>query len=302
MLDPELIEQLAGALGTEAGLIEKDWHVTRALGVLATIQHDRIKPTFSGGISLSKGWGLIKRFSEDIDFKVAGDTDRNARRAYRESVMTTLQASGFELQGEPVVRDSSRFFSANFSYPSQFRIGPGLRPHLRVEMSFHTPALPAVTRPLQSMIGKALKESPEVSAFPCVDPVETAADKLSALAWRVCTRQRGTDDDDPTVIRHLHDLAALEQLATASAAFRNLVLQAAAADSNRGGGTAPASPADRFAAMLHQLETDAAWAAEYNDYVHQVSFAQPEEIIAFGQALEAAKRLINALFEQATPI
>ena len=42
MLDPELIEQLAGALGTEAGLIEKDWHVTRALGVLATIQHDQI--------------------------------------------------------------------------------------------------------------------------------------------------------------------------------------------------------------------------------------------------------------------
>ena len=28
-------------------------------------------PVFSGGTSLSKGWGLIKRFSEDIDFKVA---------------------------------------------------------------------------------------------------------------------------------------------------------------------------------------------------------------------------------------
>lgn len=297
MLDPELIEQLAGALGTEAGLIEKDWHVTRALGVLTTIQHDQISPTFSGGTSLSKGWGLIKRFSEDIDFKVAGNASKRQRSDYRKQVITTLQEAGFVLCTEPLVSDSSKFFSANFSYPSQFTTGPGLRPHLRIEMSFHTPALPAVTRPLQSMIGKALKKSPEVSAFPCVDPVETAADKLSALAWRVCTRQRGTDGDDATVIRHLHDLAALEQLATVSAEFRDLVLQAAVADSNRGGGTAPASPADRFAAMLHQLETDAAWAAEYDAYVHQVSFAQPDEIIAFGQALEAVKRLINALFE-----
>ena len=36
MLDKNLIERIAGALGTRPGLIEKDWHVVRALGVLAT--------------------------------------------------------------------------------------------------------------------------------------------------------------------------------------------------------------------------------------------------------------------------
>jgi hypothetical protein len=41
------------------------------------------------------------------------------------------------------------------------------------------------------------------------DPVETAADKLSALAWRVHARDRASPEDDPTIIRHLHDLAAL---------------------------------------------------------------------------------------------
>lgn len=30
-----------------------------------------IVPVFSGGTSLLKGYGLIKRFSEDIDFKFA---------------------------------------------------------------------------------------------------------------------------------------------------------------------------------------------------------------------------------------
>lgn len=293
VLDPDLIEQLAGAIGTEAGLIEKDWYVTRALGVLASIQHELIQPIFSGGTSLSKGWGLIKRFSEDIDFKVIGNVERRVRRTYREQVITTLQNSGFELQGEPIVRDSGNFFSVNFGYPSQFPIGPGLRPHLRVEMSFRPPALPSIARPLRSIIGQALQTEIEVAEFPCVDPVETAADKLSALAWRVCTRQRGSKDDDATVIRHLHDLAALEQLATESTQFTTLVLQAVAADSSRGGGNAPAAHADRFTAMLNLLETDVAWIDEYDAYVHQVSFARSDEIIAFDQALAALKRLVG---------
>jgi predicted nucleotidyltransferase component of viral defense system len=65
VLDKNLIENIAGALGTRPGLIEKDWHVVRALGVLATLEHQDIRPMFSGGTSLAKGWGLIKRFSED---------------------------------------------------------------------------------------------------------------------------------------------------------------------------------------------------------------------------------------------
>jgi hypothetical protein len=35
---------------------------------------------------------------------------------------------------------------------------------------------------IRSLIAMAQRQSPEIAAFPCVDPVETAADKLSALA------------------------------------------------------------------------------------------------------------------------
>ena len=71
MLDRQLVERVAGALATDEGLVEKDWHVVRALAVIAAVDHAGAAPAFSGGTSLSKGWGLIKRFSEDIDFKVA---------------------------------------------------------------------------------------------------------------------------------------------------------------------------------------------------------------------------------------
>ena len=70
-LDRPLVERVAAGLLTSPGLVEKDWHVTRALAVLARFDHGAAAPAFGGGTSLSKGWGLIKRFSEDIDFKVA---------------------------------------------------------------------------------------------------------------------------------------------------------------------------------------------------------------------------------------
>jgi hypothetical protein len=51
--------------GLRPAIIEKDYFVTEALRVIATTATDKI--IFKGGTSLSKGWNLIQRFSEDID-------------------------------------------------------------------------------------------------------------------------------------------------------------------------------------------------------------------------------------------
>ena len=298
MPDPKLVERVAAALGTRPSLVEKDWHIVRALGVIAALDHGAVRPAFSGGTSLSMAWGLIKRFSEDVDFKVAmpaatsSSNARTQRRDYREKLLTALAAAEFTPMGAPQVGDESQFFTANFSYLSEFEAGPGLRPHLRVEVSFQTTALPTIERPIRSLLSQAQREEPEIAAFPSVDPIETAADKLSALAWRVCTRQRGTPDDDPTVIRHLHDLAALEQRAAAAPAFKTVLRDAAAADTGRGGGQAPEDPGERFAAMLERLRTDKLWADEYDEFVRNVSFARTDEAITFDAALAATHRLV----------
>jgi hypothetical protein len=299
VLDRRLVEDIANRLrpGGE-GLIEKDWHVVRAIKALAEVDHGDVRPVFSGGTSLSIGWGLIKRFSEDVDFKIAmppaatASRARAQRSAYRERILTALGGADFELVATPLVRNSSSFFAANFAYESEFGPAPGLRPHLRIEMTFQTPALPPVERPIHSLVAQAQGQGPELSAFACVDPVETAADKLSALAWRVCVRDRNAENNDPTIIRHLHDLAALETRAAAASAFTTLLLKAATADTGRGGGQAPTDPTNRFALMLERLSTDRLWADEYEEFVHNVSFAQPDEAISFVTALEAVKRLV----------
>src|SRR5216683_2311421 len=46
-------------------IIEKDYYVTEALRIIAAAAPEEI--IFKGGTSLSKGWNLIQRFSEDID-------------------------------------------------------------------------------------------------------------------------------------------------------------------------------------------------------------------------------------------
>ena len=303
MLEQRLVEQVAAALQTTPGLVEKDWQVTRAIGVLAGLDHGAATPAFGGGTSLSKAWGLIKRFSEDIDFKVAmppglsRNKARDERGAYRERVLSALTAAGFTLDTAPRKRDENRFFSADLFYPGLFDPGQGLRPHIRVEMSLVAPALPSIDRPIGSLMTAVQGQPPEVATFPCVDPVETAADKLSALAWRVWARRRESPNDDPRIVRHLHDLAALKAAAVASAQFVPLVLQARAADEGRGGETsASSSPALLFAGMLERLNTDPLWAAEYEQFVNLTSFARPDEQIDFADALAAVRELV-ALFQ-----
>jgi len=301
VLDRRLVERVADSLLAEPSLVEKDWHVTRAIGVLAGLDHGGAIPAFGGGTSLSKAWGLIKRFSEDIDFKVkmplaSRNRARRERSAYRERILAGLAAAGFEPVGEAVKRDESSFFSAEFLFPTLFDTGRGLRPQIRVEMYQEPPPLPSTQPPIGSLIAQAEGQSPEVPAFLAVDPVETAADKLSALAWRVHARRRGSAGDDPSIIRHLHDLAALGAAAGASPEFPRLVRGALAADKGRGGEAAvPSDPAALFAGMFERLATDKLWATEYEDFVRQVSFADRGELIGFDQALDALRDLVALL-------
>lgn len=75
MLDRRLVEDIAIRLDTDAGLIEKDWHVVRALGILATLDQGDVQAVFSGGTSLSIAWRIIKRLdaAQGLPRKSAGE-------------------------------------------------------------------------------------------------------------------------------------------------------------------------------------------------------------------------------------
>lgn len=73
--DEATLGRVAGALVVEEAFVEKDWYVVQAIARLAAAFSDDLNPVFSGGTCLLKGHGLIRRFSEDIDFKLSLSSD-----------------------------------------------------------------------------------------------------------------------------------------------------------------------------------------------------------------------------------
>ena len=60
--------RVASATGIPMAHVEKDFWVTEVLRGVATCSAETgVSAVFKGGTSLSKGFGLIRRFSEDID-------------------------------------------------------------------------------------------------------------------------------------------------------------------------------------------------------------------------------------------
>jgi hypothetical protein len=68
-----LYSTTAQHLGTTPQNVEKDFWVCWTIDALFNGLEDRPRLLFKGGTSLSKGFGLIKRFSEDIDVTVFRD-------------------------------------------------------------------------------------------------------------------------------------------------------------------------------------------------------------------------------------
>lgn len=64
-----MLQQVAHGIHLPDHAVEKDWWVTMALKALFETD---CAPSleFKGGTSLSKGWNLIERFSEDIDLTI----------------------------------------------------------------------------------------------------------------------------------------------------------------------------------------------------------------------------------------
>ena len=74
-----MIQAVCQAKPIDEASAEKDWWVT---AVLYAIFHTSISDylLFKGGTSLSKGWDIIQRFSEDIDLALSRDYFINVKK------------------------------------------------------------------------------------------------------------------------------------------------------------------------------------------------------------------------------
>ena len=88
------ISIVSDTLRIDAGIVEKDYYVFMLLKLIR-MHDDEIM--FKGGTSLSKAWGILPRFSEDIDLNLLPEvpsTDSH-RQKFARSVYNALTDMGF---------------------------------------------------------------------------------------------------------------------------------------------------------------------------------------------------------------
>jgi predicted nucleotidyltransferase component of viral defense system len=280
--------------------VEKDWYVTQALSVIAKVNRPGFKLVFSGGTALSKAHKITQRFSEDIDFIIVAPEEiqtRKARSDLKHAVLQALRDGGFKIETHQVqARNENRFIAIDLDYETHFPPSDSLRPHIQIEMTVKTTQLPPVDLSVSSFMNELSGKSPEVEKISCLDAVENAADKLSALTWRVLDRRRDDSDDDPALVRHIHDLAMLKEVALSRSEFSKLVSVCMERDDGRAKNNSNfsgSSMAEKFKQLLSMLNSDAEYEREYEQFVSNVSYS--EKKMDFKTAVEAIRVLVGKI-------
>lgn len=206
--------------GLRPALIEKDYYVTEALRIIAATYGD--KTIFKGGSSLSKGWNLIGRFSEDVDIFLdphAFDPALSKRRIDRE--LKALRDAVDAHPGLTFVKEESQTIggfgrSDRFAFRQRFG-GPGeVGGQVVVEAGAASGREPTVTVELRSYVAEFLAArgiplgAEDETGFPMrlLHFRRTFVEKLFAIHARVELYKRDGRLVGPYA-RHYYDLFAL---------------------------------------------------------------------------------------------
>lgn len=302
--DKIYFEQAATELVIDPAMVEKDWYVVQILSFLSSLSIPEFQIVFSGGTSLSKAHGLIKRFSEDIDFKIVA-TEANPSRSKlsncKKLLITSLEEAGFKVVTDSLfARDGNRFFSFHIEYNSHFAPHSGLRPHIQLEFTVARPALTPVEMPVGSFLNLLSQKAPETERIKCTNAVETAADKLSALVWRISRQQLPEKPENRSLVRHIHDLAVLENTVKGHIDFPGLVYAALQSDDGRNREISTLSDQQKFEILMSRLESeDKKYRTDYETFVNGLSYAADGETPDYDAAISALKRLIAGILNSA---
>lgn len=287
------------------GLVEKDLHVVRAIAAIAAIDAAPFSLVFGGGTALARAHRIIRRMSEDVDFKVvplpAAPVSRSALRRQlerlRHSVSEALQAAGFAFdpadKSAARARDEGRYAVWHLPYASESGAGEGLRPSVMVELNHAALRRPTVTLPVSSFVAEATRRPPEVPSIACVGITETAAEKLVSLTRRTAMEMAGASrDPDPTLVRHIYDLHMMRDMID-PAEVADLARAIAETDAAEFASQFPAYVADiagETRKALDALRSDPLHRERYNRFVAAMVYG---EGVDFTTAMTSVEHLLK---------
>jgi hypothetical protein len=220
-----IFETVAADRGLSEAMVEKDYWIMHCLW---SLQRSGFAFEMKGGTSLSKGWGVIERFSEDIDIRFDAPPalnlkgDRPAHIDARLGFYDGLAAK-MTIPGMTVARsadhddDKAQNGGIGLRYEPRFAALPGLGPEVLLEVGFDKTA-PNEPRDFSSWaLDRVLKTGLDVidnraRGVRCFNPEYTFVDKLQTICrrFRQHRDRRDPDKDAPRLfLRHYYDLFML---------------------------------------------------------------------------------------------
>lgn len=142
--------------------VEKDYYVTEILRIVADERGDQT--VFKGGTSLSKGWGLITRFSEDIDLFVnPRKFEPPPGKKKMDRILKELAVAVSEHPALSWLRDEGTTIGGlgredYFAYDTHFGALPGVRPAVRLEPGVQSGDFPTAVVPITSLVAEYLHQ------------------------------------------------------------------------------------------------------------------------------------------------
>jgi predicted nucleotidyltransferase component of viral defense system len=115
----ETLRAASQHLDIKLEFVEKDYWITLVLSRLAKSKYVD-ESVFKGGTSLSKGYNLIERFSEDVDIAIINDKGKtgNEIKTIIRTIEKELTLDLAELEMDGVTSKGSRFRKSVFEYVS----------------------------------------------------------------------------------------------------------------------------------------------------------------------------------------
>jgi hypothetical protein len=244
----ELLDEISRRRNLAPAILEKDYWVCRTLDTLFSLSGFGDHLVFKGGTSLSKVFGLIDRFSEDVDisfhrdFLGFGDDTHNPETAgsnkqqrariealqaacvtcIRENLLPALIAGTEALlgtvEGWSITVDSQDPQTLLFHFPRSGAAElPYIKPAVRIELGARSDHWPRETHSIRSYLGVAL-DLPLGEATVHALAAERTFWEKATLLHAECHRPPGKAMP-ARYARHFHDLA---RLATSPVADRAL--------------------------------------------------------------------------------
>lgn len=242
----EVLSAVATKVKLPAFVVEKDWWVVHTLRLITQMDiSDQI--VFKGGTSLSKAWGLIDRFSEDIDLAINREFFGYSGDISRTQVGKLKDASNKYLRNDFLSNLRKMFIDAGFYdikldvvdikdpdddpvkialvFPVVAQYSSYVQPRVLLEIGSRSLMEPSTVCKFRSMIGDSFPDkifADENIDVCCVNPERTFLEKLFLLHEEHQRPEEKMSIQGKS--RHLYDIYKIAQTPFAEKAIKNKVL------------------------------------------------------------------------------